>query len=89
MCPDSGCHLISIGAEITRNYYQWLDAPGTQECGENVATFVMNKTREQIIAELSKILGTNARVYLIGPGLPFDQSILMGVSIVTIGKRAA
>ncbi|MBV8771887.1 MAG: hypothetical protein JO166_06085 [Deltaproteobacteria bacterium] len=62
---------LSFDLGLRGNYeqlYQWLDAAGSQECGDNVATFVMNKTAEQITTELSSILGTNARVYLIGPG---------------------
>jgi hypothetical protein len=60
---------LSFDLGLRGNYeelYQWLDAAGSQECGDNVATFVMNKTREQVTAELSKILDKNARVYLIG-----------------------
>lgn len=62
---------LSFDLGLRGNYeelYQWLDAAGSQECGNDVATFVMNKTREQITAELSKILGTNPRIYLIGRG---------------------
>jgi hypothetical protein len=62
---------LSFDLGLRGNYeelYQWLDAAGAHECGDNVATFVMNKTREQITAELSKILEKNARIYLIGPG---------------------
>jgi hypothetical protein len=62
---------LSFDLGLRGNYeelYQWLDAAGSQDCGDNVATFVIDKTREQITAELSKILDKNARVYLIGRG---------------------
>ena len=47
--------------------YGWLDNLGAKECCENVATFRSAKTREQILEEVSSILGSdrNARVYLI------------------------
>ena len=64
-------YWLSFDLGLRGNYeelYEWLDASGSQECGDSVATFVVNKTREQIIAELAKILGNNPRVYLIGPG---------------------
>lgn len=45
--------------------YAWLDGQKAKECGDNVATFVSDKTREQITRELKRIVGPAARVYLI------------------------
>ena len=45
--------------------YMWLDAMEARECGENVATFLSEKTGEQIKTELSDILDERARVYII------------------------
>ncbi len=36
-----------------------------KECGDNVATFVTDKTREQIKKKLSDFLDDKARIYLI------------------------
>jgi hypothetical protein len=36
------------------------------ECGDSVATFVKPGTREQVAKELSKAVGRDARLYLIG-----------------------
>ncbi len=45
--------------------YTWLDNMGAKECGDNVATFVTEKTREQINEELSGFLDEKARIYII------------------------
>ncbi len=45
--------------------YEWLDKLEAQECGDNVATFETEKTREQINDELSGLLDEKARVYII------------------------
>jgi hypothetical protein len=36
--------------------FAWLDKVGATECGENAATFKSDKTREQIIKQLSPII---------------------------------
>ncbi|MFZ0774095.1 MAG: hypothetical protein WCA49_12010 [Candidatus Sulfotelmatobacter sp.] len=48
--------------------YSWLDKQGAQECGDSVATFKSNKTREQIAIELKDLFEEKGklRVYLIG-----------------------
>ena len=52
---------------IRGNYdevYAWLDGLGAKECGESIATFVSDMSREQITRELKKLVGSSARVYL-------------------------
>jgi len=63
-------YWLAFDLGLRGNYeelYAWLDALGGRECGENIATFLSPKTREQISQELSQILGSdrNVRVYLI------------------------
>jgi hypothetical protein len=50
-----------------RQFYEWLDSKGAKECGPSVATFVSNKTRDQLAEEVKYYLrGTSkARAYLI------------------------
>jgi len=47
--------------------YGWLDKLQAQECGDSVATFLSEKTREEIVEELSEVLSQekNPRVYVI------------------------
>lgn len=45
--------------------YEWLDSMGAKECGDSVATFRSDKTREQIAQELSHLLDKNSRIYII------------------------
>ena len=45
--------------------YEWLDKLEAKECGDSVATFETEKTREQITKELSGFLDEKARVYII------------------------
>ncbi len=79
---------LSFDLGLRGNYeelYQWLDNAESLECGDSVATFVTAKTREQITKELSKVLGRNARVYLIGPG---KKGAVAGRFILGRRKRA-
>lgn len=45
--------------------FSWLDEIGAKECGFNTATFVSEKSRDQIAREISKRVGNEARTYLI------------------------
>ena len=61
LCFDLGLH---------GNYdalYEWLDQQEAGECGDSVATFRTERSREQITKELRSLLrgAKNARVYLI------------------------
>ncbi len=47
------------------NLYAWLDKKQADECGDNVATIITEKTRKEIKQELSKILDENSRAYFI------------------------
>lgn len=63
-------YWLSFDLGLHGNYedlYEWLDQGGAKECGDSVATFLSDKTREEIAQELSQILGPDkkARVYLI------------------------
>lgn len=61
-------YWLSFDLGLRGNYeslYAWLDANEAKECGDNVATFKIEKTRDQIKDELSKILDEKARIYLI------------------------
>jgi hypothetical protein len=48
-------------------FYGWLDKQEAKECGDNVATLVSEKTRDEIVKELSDRLSQekNPRVYVI------------------------
>lgn len=47
--------------------YDWLDRQGAKECGDSVATFQSNKSRDEIAAEIGRILSAerNPRIYII------------------------
>lgn len=60
-------YWLSFDLGLRGNYedlYEWLDNMNAVECGDNLASFVTDKTREQIVKELRKFL-KNARVYII------------------------
>lgn len=62
-------YWLSYDLGLRGNYdelYEWLDRLDARECGEAMATFESDETREQIKSELGKLLGKSARVYLIG-----------------------
>jgi hypothetical protein len=46
--------------------FAWLDENGAAECGDNAATFMHEKTFEQMVRELRKLINGGARAYLIG-----------------------
>lgn len=74
-------YWISYDLGLKGNYeelYAWLDKMKAKECGDSVATFETQKTREVLKAELSQILGEKARVYI------FNKSI--GGKFI-LGKR--
>ncbi len=61
-------YWLSFDLGLRGNYdslYAWLDTMKAKECGDNVATFVTDKTRAQIKKELSDVLDEKARIYLI------------------------
>jgi len=75
-----------------RPLFEWLDrqdakehgdGEGAQDCGENVATFMSDKTTVQIQKELSALLSKqkeNGRVYLIGryEGVKYSGRFILG-----------
>ena len=46
--------------------YTWLDEIDAKDCGDSVATFRADATREGIAKRITKITGMRARLYLIG-----------------------
>jgi len=62
-------YWISFDLGLRGNYeplYTWLDNHEAEECGENVATFCSDQSRDRIAAELSALLDDQpARVYII------------------------
>jgi hypothetical protein len=60
------CFDLGLRGEYDERY-SWLDNQKAQECGDGVATFKTDKSRDEIKRELGKILGrqTKARIYLI------------------------
>jgi hypothetical protein len=80
--------LVTYDLGLRGNYedlYRWLDELGAKECGDNCATFLSDKTREQIRAELSKFLGKKDRIYLINRINKGGKTFTNGKFI--IGKR--
>jgi hypothetical protein len=74
-------YWFSYDLGLRGNYedlYEWLDTMGAKECGESVATFLSQKTREQITKEVLRVVGKKARIYII--------SMRQGGKFV-IGKR--
>jgi hypothetical protein len=63
-------YWISFDLGLQGNYeplYGWLDRQEAKECGDNVATFVSDQSRDRIAHDLADILSTagNPRVYLV------------------------
>ena len=63
-------YWLSFDLGLRGNYeelYEWLDGVGAKECGESVATFRSDKTRDQLAGELAALLGPErkTRLYLI------------------------
>ncbi len=76
-------YWLSYDLGLRGNYeqlYEWLDRLDARECGEAMATFESEKTREQIKSDLGKLLGKSARVYLIGKKASgkFTGSFILG-----------
>jgi hypothetical protein len=46
--------------------YQWLDEKHAEECGDSVATFVTEESREDVAKSLKRIAKSGGRFYLIG-----------------------
>jgi hypothetical protein len=49
-----------------RSLYSWLDDIGAEDCGDSVASFEINGTREDVIKAIEKVAGLKGRLYLIG-----------------------
>lgn len=67
---DKTWYWLSFDLGLHGNYeelYEWLDAQDARECGDSVAAFKSEKTREKLAEEISERVGANlrARVYLI------------------------
>ncbi len=63
-------YWLSFDLGLRGNYeelYAWLDALDAKECGDSVATFLSDKSREGIAEELSTLLASDkkARIYII------------------------
>ncbi|MGB8887873.1 MAG: CRISPR-associated endonuclease Cas2 [Candidatus Korobacteraceae bacterium] len=63
-------YWISYDLGLRGNYdqlYAWFDKYSARECGDSVATFLSEKTREQLTKELSQIVDPdkNPRIYII------------------------
>lgn len=46
--------------------YAWLDEIDAKDCGDSVATFTANATREDVSKKITKATGMRGRLYLIG-----------------------
>jgi len=49
-----------------RALYAWLDDIGAEDCGDAVASFQFNGTREDVGKAITKVTGMTGRMYLIG-----------------------
>jgi len=63
-------YWISFDLGLQGDYqplYEWLDRNEALECGDNLATIVSQKTREQIAKQVSTLLSNEkkARIYII------------------------
>ncbi len=63
-------YWLSFDLGLRGNYdelYEWLDGLDAKECGETVATFRSDRTREELARELASLLGPErkTRLYLI------------------------
>ena len=47
--------------------YGWLDKQGARECGDSMATFNSEKSRDQLVKELKSLLDEkkNPRIYIV------------------------
>ena len=84
--PSKTRYWISFDLGLMGNYsrvYEWLDSLGAQECGPGVATVTSAKTRDQLAADVQRILKgvPRARAYIISMG--------RGGRFVAGGRKAA
>jgi hypothetical protein len=68
--PSKTRYWISFDLGLMGNYsgvYEWLDSLGAQECGPGLATITSGKSRDQLTAEIKRILkgAPRARAYII------------------------
>jgi len=69
--------------------FAWLDQHKAKECGDNVATFVSNKSRQGVVKEIATILDQkkNPRIYIItrkhGGKFVFGKTEVCAVDKVT------
>jgi hypothetical protein len=47
--------------------YEWLDEKGAEECGDSIATFITDRSRDQLRDSLAEILSESpkARIYIV------------------------
>src|SRR5271165_6906225 len=84
--PGKTRYWISFDLGLMSDYspfYEWLDSMHAEECGSGVATLTSVKTRDQLAAEIRRILKgfPGARVYLI--------SLQQGGRFIAGGRKAA
>lgn len=84
--PSKSRYWISFDLGLMGNYsrvYEWLDSLHAQECGPGVATITSTKSRDQLGAEIQRILkgAPRARAYMI--------SMKQGGRFVAGGRKAA
>ena len=66
--------------------FTWLDDHDATECGDNVATFLHEKSFDKLADELARILHNSGRAYLIGMADPETKRF---VGRFIIGRRKA
>jgi hypothetical protein len=70
--PKTSRFWLSYDLGIQGDYgplYAWLDKTQARDCGDSVATFTSDKTREQLKTDLVRVVksaGPSGRLYLIG-----------------------
>jgi hypothetical protein len=88
-------YWLSFDLGLRGNYeqlYEWLDRMDAKECGDSVATFLSEKTREEITEELSRLLTSDDRGFngLARPGRPRPRIYLINMKQggkFILGKR--
>lgn len=80
-------YWLSYDLGVRGNYsglYEWLDSKGARECGDSLATFMSDRTSDELGKELRKLVNdAKARAYLIGP----DQESGRAIGRFVLGKR--
>lgn len=61
---------LSYDLGLRGNYdalYEWLDEKGAAECGDSIATFQTDRTKDELRSEQVELLGesSKARIYLV------------------------